>query len=163
MIDIAQRHVGSSPVAFHVTDGVHLPLGDEAIASVFSTHVFQHFASTSDATACFREVHRVMEAGGTLMIHLPIVAWPHGRLSRPHRLMESVLTRIGRAAVWAKRSAYARGLRKTPAMQLTSYEVDWLAQTLVRLGFRDIEIRVVFSDSAMGDKHPFVFARKDER
>jgi SAM-dependent methyltransferase len=160
MVRLARLHVDSDRVTFHVTDGVHLPIGDGTVASAFSTHVFQHFASTSDAAACFRELHRVMRTGGTLMIHLPIIVWPHGRLARIHELVDGVETWIRRGVIWTGRFAYGRGLRKTPVMDMTSYDVDWLSQGLVELGFRDIEIRVVFADSEMGRKHPFLFARK---
>lgn len=45
-------------------------------------------------------------------------------------------------------------------MEMTSYGVDWLGETLPRLGFEGIEIRIVFGDSTMALKHPFLLARK---
>lgn len=160
MIDAARRYIDAPRVAFHLTDGVHLPLDDGTVSAVFSTHVFQHLESLAQATECFRDVYRVTRPAGTLMIHLPIIAWPHSRFAPAHRLIETIGTRVTRGGVWAHRLAYRRGWRNRPASHLTSYDVDWLDQTLTRLGFRDIEIRVIFGDSAMARKHPFVFARK---
>jgi len=63
-------------------------------------------------------------------------------------------------AVHARRLAHRAHLSRRPAMAMRSYEIGYLNCMLRELGFRDVEIRVVFSDSPMARQHPFVFARK---
>ena len=160
MIRLAARHVEPHVVRFYVSDGVHLPVADSSVASVFSTHVFQHLGSVEAAAATFREIHRVLRVDGTLMIHLPIVSWPHGSAARAYRLADRFRVRIGAGLARARRFAHEKGLLKLPPMQMTSYDVDWLYRTLSELGFSDVEIRFLFGDSPMAIKHPFLFARK---
>ena len=83
MIDYARRNIARSSVAFHLSNGVDIPLADQSVLSVFSTHVFQHFDSLSLADSYFAEIARTLKPGGTLMIHLPIYRrsaanWPSG-------------------------------------------------------------------------------------
>ena len=76
MIAYARKHVNSSAVYFHLTDGVEIPLPDHSVSAIFTCHVFQHFNSIGHATKYLKEISRVLQPGGSMMIHLPIYAWP---------------------------------------------------------------------------------------
>jgi ubiquinone/menaquinone biosynthesis C-methylase UbiE len=160
MLEAAKATVHSDRVRFHLADGTRLPVEDSSTTSAFSVHVFQHFASAATAARCFSEIHRALVEGGTFMIHLPIVSWPHGRFNRSYERLERVAGSARGIAVHARRLAYRAHVSRRPPMAMRSYEVGHLNHTLRELGFRDVEIRVVFSDSQMAHQHPFVFARK---
>jgi SAM-dependent methyltransferase len=159
MIDYARKHVGDENVSFHVVDGNNIPLPDASVTAVFSTHVFQHLNSMDDATSYFREIFRVLRRGGSMMIHLPIAAWP---VDAPRwvRLPYQIRSSVVRFRHALKRRAIAKG-RFTSLMEMHSYPLDFLYSTLRECGFRDIEISVFVTKSNDGP-HPFVLARKVE-
>jgi len=159
MIDYARKHVGKENVSFHVVDGNNIPLPDASVTAVFSTHVFQHLDSMNDATSYFQEIVRVLGSGGSMMIHLPVVAWP-ADAPRWVRLPYQVRSSVANIRRALKRRAIARG-RFTPLMVMRSYPMDFLYSTLRECGFRDIEISVFVTQSNEA-LHPFVMARKSE-
>jgi ubiquinone/menaquinone biosynthesis C-methylase UbiE len=157
MIDYARKHVPQENVSFHVVDGNRIPLPDTSVTAVFSTHVFQHLDSIDDATSYFREISRVLRTGGSMMIHLPILAWPVDAprwVRLPYQLRRS-LANFRRAL---RRRAIAKG-RFIPVMVMRSYPMNYLFSTLRECGFRAIEISV-FVTKSNDDPHPFVMARK---
>jgi SAM-dependent methyltransferase len=160
MLERAEDHIKATNVTFHASDGVALPLADRSVTAAFSVHVFQHFPSLDVAAANFAEIYRVLVTGGTLMIHLPIVVWPHGRFVATHRRLDRVFALARNASVATKRLSHRKGWSSHAPMAILSYETDWLDNTLTTLGFTDFEIRLVFSESPMARRHPFVFARK---
>jgi ubiquinone/menaquinone biosynthesis C-methylase UbiE len=160
MIAYARERVGNN-VQLHVTDGITLPLPAVSITAVFSVIVFLHFDRSEHAAAYFREIARVLRQGGTMMIQLPLHAWP------------SNLKPVVRKAYAATYAGYM-GLRRTKAayhrfrlsrakwsafMQSTSYDMDWLDSTLSDIGFRDIET-AFFRPRRGGANYSWVFARK---
>ena len=157
MLAYAREHVKAENVDFHLSDGVEIPLPGNAVTAVFSSHVFQHFDSTDIATEYFREIYRVLQHGGSLMIHLPIYAWPYGT-----GIAIPLLYRIRKTAddIWARinRSLIAK-FKLRPTMRMTSFPVDYLYESLAETGFVDVEISIFLTKINAG-LHPFVFARK---
>jgi ubiquinone/menaquinone biosynthesis C-methylase UbiE len=80
-LDYARNHIPASNVTFTISDGTRLPIGDQVCEAVFSAHVFQHFESHHDAYSVFREIHRALVEGGTLMIHLPLYNLPDTKVA----------------------------------------------------------------------------------
>ena len=160
MIECARRRA-SANVSFHVTGGTVIPLPDSVADAIFSTHVLQHLSSTAAAAAYFREMARVLRPGGTIMVHVPIIAWPWGSLLRVHTLVHKAKGLLDGCHAQLRRYAFRLGLVSTPPMQVTWYEISWLYRTLDQCGLRDIEIRVLMGGSEMAVQHPFVFARKE--
>jgi ubiquinone/menaquinone biosynthesis C-methylase UbiE len=159
MIDYARKHVPEENASFHVVNGNEIPLPDASVTAVFSTHVFQHLDSIDVATDYFREISRVLRPGGSVMIHLPILAWPADAprwVSLAYRFNRSFAN--FRTAL--RRTAIAKG-RFIPVMVMRSYPLDYLFSTLRECGFHDIEISV-FMTKSNGLPHPFVMARKVE-
>jgi len=160
MIAYARQHVGEN-VKLFITDGVSLPVPDQSVTAVFSVIVFLHFDSYEHAEAYFREVARVLKSGGTIMIQLPLHRWP--RNLKP--FVERWLTSFHRGYMTLRRAkaAYHRFWlsrdRWSAFMQSNSYDETWLWQTLVPLGFRDIETSSFLSKRA-GSVYSWVFARK---
>lgn len=104
MVEYARNRVPSN-VSLHVTDGLEIPLPEASADAIFSTHVLQHFSGLTAAATYFREMRRVLVPGGTVMIHVPIIAWPWGSLLRVHKLVHKAKTvldswhaRLGRCA-----------------------------------------------------------------
>jgi ubiquinone/menaquinone biosynthesis C-methylase UbiE len=156
MIAYAQQEIQSSSVVFQVCSGADIPLEDKSVSSVFSTHVFQHFDPLSLTDAYFAEIARVMKPGGTLMIHLPIYAWPampkvFDKLYQVRELFSDIKARMGRLMM-------TYGISR-PIMRGHRYPIEYFYQQLPKYGFGDIELGV-FVTKINNDPHSFVFARK---
>lgn len=158
MIAYARRHITDPSVAFRVVDGVSLPGDDNSVAAVFSAHVFLHFDSLSHATDYFREISRVLTAGGTMMIQVPIFEW-HPSAPRAVKTMVRLKKDIGDMRAWVKRQLITRGLGNPGVMRNLVYPMSYFYDTLPGLGFTDIEISV-FVAGNRGTVLAFVFARK---
>jgi SAM-dependent methyltransferase len=146
MIDYARSRVSRPNVRFHLTDGIRVPLEDRSVTAVLSTFVFQHFDSLDPAAGYFREIARVLRPGGTVLIQLPVHAWPsHAWLYDP----------LHRAAKWSNgllasvRTLAMRAGLGNPPMRHQSYDERFLFATLTASGFRRVEIhRFGASESA---------------
>jgi ubiquinone/menaquinone biosynthesis C-methylase UbiE len=153
MIRRARQAVGAN-VEFSVIDGIDLPQPDCSAKAIFSTHVLQHLDSVDIGYAYFREFFRVLDIGGTLMIHLPLYQFPSGQIERPMGLFYAVCRRLGNV-----RADVKRRLGKEKIMRRTPYPIRSLNDFLADLGFTNIEFRI-FPTKINGHPHPFVFATK---
>ena len=156
MIEYAKKHIKSPSVVFHVSNGINIPLGDQSVSSVFSTHVFQHFDSLSVANGYFAEIARVLKHDGSLMIHLPIYKWP--AMPRAFSQLYTIRKRAGDMKAYVKRLLMHYGMGK-PIMRGLSYPVEFFYEVLPKFGFDDIEI-YIFVTKSNNDPHPFIFATK---
>ena len=156
MLVYAKEHIDADNVSYLVTGGVELPLADGSATAAFSTHVFQHFDGLADAARVFAEVARVLGSKGSLMVHMPMHAFPAGRTGM--RLLYAARKQAGDLRGAGMRLAAGLGLARPP-MRGLSYEVAWLLEVLGELGFTDVEF-AFFSVTANQDLHSFVFARK---
>jgi ubiquinone/menaquinone biosynthesis C-methylase UbiE len=160
MLAYARRRITAPNVRFHLTNGKSLPIESGTIASVFSAQLFQHFDSLGQAEVYFREIFRVLQPGGSLMIHLPLYEFPGGS----PRVAAILRTLYGaRQGIKRVRAAYKRALirsgRSIRFMTGISYEAHWTSATLQRIGFADVEF-MTFALHASGPFQSFVFARK---
>jgi len=154
MIDLARKNACAN-VKFFLVDGIQLPQRDHAVKAVFSTHVLQHLDDVAIGFSYFREFFRVLDNGGTLMIHLPIYSLPYetGPLGLFLRGIYKVFRRISGIRADLKRRKGRKMMRGTP------YPMGRLYEFLLSLGFKNIEFRV-FPTKANGKLHSFVFATK---
>lgn len=153
MIERARIAVGPS-VKFFVIDGLSLPQADRSVLAVFSTHVLQHLDSVEIGFRYFRELFRVLDVGGTIMIHLPLHAYPSdGHVSG---LMEFLYASSRHAAQILADIKRRMGKK---LMRGTSYPSQSLELFLTNLGFKNIEFRTFRTKSDRG-LHSFVFATK---
>ncbi len=53
MIDYAKKNILNSTITFHLSNGLKIPLDNQSVHSIFSTHVFQHFDSFAVAEMYF--------------------------------------------------------------------------------------------------------------
>lgn len=155
MIAYARKHVDSQKVQFTVTNGIYLPRADNSIKAVFSTHVFQHLDSVDIGFQYLNEVFRVLDAGGTAMIHLPLYQFPNqgGRMSALFNAIWKLHRKIDDSRASVKRRAGSRMMRGTP------YPMQTLYVFLTKVGFKNIEFRV-FQTKSNGSLHSFVFFEK---
>lgn len=157
MIAYARRHVDAASVSFHLSDGATIPLPANSVTSAFSCHVFQHFDSVIYAARYFNEIARVLQPGGTMMVHLPVYAWPSS-IGRVIPLAFRLKNMFKRIETGLKRSLNGRfGLK--PIMEMTSYELIDLYATLDACGYRDVEI-CHFRTRSNDGLHTFIFSRK---
>lgn len=158
MIEYAKARIQDSNITFHLVDGNAIPLPNDSVTSVFSTHVFQHFDSIDTVSSYFKDISRVLVREGTLMIHLPMVIWPC--VIRLGWLIKffNFLKKLENLNVKRKRRAIRDG-GFAPLMCMNSYPVDYFYKVLPTLGFKDIEISIFATTS---DNYPqsFVLARK---
>lgn len=157
MIEYAKSEVPSSNVHFYVTDGVEIPLTDNQVGAVFSTHVFQHFDSLAHARLYFQEIYRVLSTDGSMMIHLPVHLWPSSA-SPVFERMYNWWKAFGDLRASANRILVARGLSTQPVMRYLSYPADWLYDVLGEQGFTNIDIKFTLASNSV--LHPFLFAKK---
>jgi SAM-dependent methyltransferase len=154
MIAHAKRAINVHNVEFCLTEGLTLPQADRSVKALFSTHVFQHLDNPQIILAYFREAYRVLDSGGTIMVHLPLYEWPGGgRIASVLAAIHSGLVKISDGLAWAKRLARMKMMRGT-ASQTRS-----LHPSLAEMGFRNIEFRT-FATSRNNALHSFVLARK---
>ena len=158
-IDYAKSRLAALNVRFILTDGVRLPLSDGACSAAFSAHVFQHFDSFDEALVVFRELHRVLRVGGTLMIHLPVYQLPDMPVSSLFKPVIALVKRLGDIRAAIHRRALTKGKWKF-VMRRLRYEREALRHSLAEIGFSEIEFRC-FAVHSNSDYHEFVFARKN--
>lgn len=154
MIEYARTRLDLANVKFAVIDGVHLPQPDCSVKAVFSTHVLQHLDRAEQGFSYFREFYRVLDHGGTIMIHMPLYQFPaNGVTGAAMRGLYSLYRWLGQARADMRRFASVKTMRRTP------YPIEALSAFLIGLGLRNIEFRI-FPTKINGDLHPFVFATK---
>jgi ubiquinone/menaquinone biosynthesis C-methylase UbiE len=157
MIEYAKKQISSFSVAFHLSKGIDIPLEDESVYSLFSTHVFQHLDSLLVAKEYFAEIARVLKPKGTLMIHLPIHQWP----SRGFSQLYAIRTVLYDIKISVKRVLMDFGITK-PIMRGLSYPSEFFYEELPKLGFDDIEISI-FVTKSNNVPHSFILAKKKDR
>ena len=140
---------------FVLTNGVDIPLNDSSVTAAFSTHVLQHLDAPENALPIFLEVHRVLIANGTMMIHLPLYEWPS--IDRPLAILFERVFRT-RQSLSRLKAALQRKWG-TLIMRGTWFERAWLTGELRSIGFQGIEF-TNFAVASNGTYHSFVFARK---
>lgn len=155
MIGRAQKAVEGRSVEFSVIDGLHLPQGDGSVNAIFSAHVLQHLDNTEVGFTYFREFYRVLAAGGTIMVHMPLYQFPidagiYGALMSSPYAVRRILSNI---------SAAVKRRLGVKTMRLTKYPIDTLRAYLSNCGFKRVEFRI-FPVTSNGDYHSFVFATK---
>lgn len=155
MLAEAARATDGLAVTLHQVDGLTLPLDDDSFDAAFSTHVFQHFDSPSDADANWREIARVLKPGGTMMVHLPVHYWPGGMES--FQKIYEVRRKVGDFRAKMRRRKMDKG--GPPIMRGLYYEWNALDAKLVSLGFKDVELTIIRM-SSNGSQHACVLARK---
>jgi len=156
MVSYAREHVKQNNVEFMVTDGYHIPLIDNSVTAVFSSHVFQHFDSLTDATKYLREIHRVLRPGKSIMVHIPVFQWPGSpKLFLP---IYSVRKALGQIRAQILRHRLVHGSSRL-FMRGLWYEIDWIFRELRQLAFTDVEL-ASFETKSNGAIHSFIFARK---
>jgi ubiquinone/menaquinone biosynthesis C-methylase UbiE len=155
MVAYARARTTSQNIHFWVTDGLHLPQADDSAKAIFSTHVLQHLDTEGIGLDLFREFFRVLDAGGTIMVHLPLYDWPSNfrKMIIPLELLRNLEQKVSDAKAWIQRR---RGMKM---MRMTSYSTRSLYSILARVGFSNIEFRT-FPTTSNGDLHSFVIARK---
>ena len=154
MIERAKRAIPASNVEYYVTDGLTLPLEDQSLTAIFSTHVLQHLDNEQVVTEYFAEMFRVLDFGGSVMIHVLLCEWPGvGRIAALHRIVHKALVRISDTLAWLKRR-FDVGLMRSTSLQT----VD-LHSSLEKIGFKDIEF-TTFATLRERRLYSFVMARK---
>lgn len=160
MIAYAQENVDIENITYYVTSGSHIPIPDNSVGGVFSTHVFQHFDSPDDAAKYFEEAFRVLSPGGTMMIHLPVHDFPSktSAFTRIIRKLYALRKGVSNIHAAAKRFMIRHG-SDVILMRNLSYEVAWIFSILEKTGFRDVEI-LQFTVRSSRSVHPVVLARR---
>lgn len=153
MIDCAQKAVDAGNVEFSLIDGLHLPQSDCSVKAIFSTHVLQHLDSVDIGYSYFRELFRVLDVGGTIMIHLPLYQFPGGMIEGLMGCLYATYRQVDNIRSYIKRRLGVQIWRGTP------YPMSSLNLRLSEIGFKNVEFRM-FPVKSNGDPHPFVFASK---
>jgi ubiquinone/menaquinone biosynthesis C-methylase UbiE len=157
MISYARERISNPNVEFLLTDGISIPLPDNSVTAVFSTHVFQHFNSNRIGWKNFSEAFRILTDGGTLLIHLPVYQFPARNLifkisflvwETLHGIYAFLSRKLIMVGVWTK------------YMRMINYNMDELFCVISKLGFQDIEL-LILPPRSKGKPIPLIFARKN--
>jgi SAM-dependent methyltransferase len=159
ILELARKRIPADSVHFHHTDGLVIPLPDSSVTAVLCTFVFQHFDDRKVAARYLAEIRRVMAAGATMMLQMPMYESPVA--PSIFRSMYRLQWQLGQARASARRRLMKRGIG-APIMRGLKYEISWIQKTLTAMGFEDIQIRM-FRVRSNGDSHSFVLARKTSR
>lgn len=137
MLAYARRHVNAGNVTFHATDGRSIPLPDASVTAAFSANVFQHFDTQRHATRYFAEIARVLQPGGSLLVHVVLHQWPvaPGVAERFYRAYNAAAGLV--AGVRRRLSIVGLG---RPIMRGLSYSAGYFFDALPPLGFEDVEL-----------------------
>ena len=146
MLDLARAVVPESVELIQV-EGTEIPLADNSVDAIFSTHVLQHLDGLDVVSAYLREARRVLRTGGSAMLHIPIS-------SAEPALRLRIRTEL---ALRKSRGALARG-EETYHARVRTYQPEQLRETLIGIGFESVELRV-FPVRSNGDPHAFWLAR----
>jgi ubiquinone/menaquinone biosynthesis C-methylase UbiE len=152
-IGYAKSRISCKNIAYRVTDGVHFASELPPASAVFSTHVFQHFDTLSDAESVFHEIFRALAPGGTIMIHLPLYSLPQSPVTPLLRGMLALAKQIGTLKANLNRK------RGKLIMRGLAYERSWVVNCLAAIGFQRVEFRA-FRVRSNQDWHGFVLAEK---
>jgi ubiquinone/menaquinone biosynthesis C-methylase UbiE len=155
MIAYARERIGAGNVEYSVVDGFSLPQKDRSVKAVFSTHVLQHLDSVDIGLSYFREFFRVLDSGGTLMVHLPLYQWPRDT-GRAALLLSGIDYSARRIA---DLKAFVRRRQGIKTMRYTPYPLSLVHSQLRDTGFRNVEFRT-FATTSNGDLHSFVFSSR---
>jgi ubiquinone/menaquinone biosynthesis C-methylase UbiE len=155
MISYAQNAIKRENIEFALVDGLHLPQTDCSVSAVFTTIVLQHLDSKEIGFDYFRELYRVLDAGGTIMVGLPLYKLPFetgvfGALMSFGFALRRALSDIG---------ADLKRRLGVKTMRYTQYPISSLHQFLASLGFKNIEFRF-FPATSNGALVTYVFATK---
>ena len=155
MIDYAKTRIGSPNVRFELVNSASIPASDSSMTAAFSTHVFQHLDSAQDVADYFREIARVLSAGATAMIHVPVFAWPHGAAEWARRGLRIDKWKEDRRAAQLRK--HLQHGEPSGLMRMHSYETEYLFRFLPTIGFTDVEIMIF---AIRNDPHSFVMCRR---
>lgn len=153
MIDYARR-INRSNVIFHIVEGTSIPV--ESANACFSAHVFQHLDGSESAMAYFREIHRTLKPGGSMMIHIPIESWPSGTgsfIKFLYKLRRVVISIRATALRGLIRIGFNRSL-----MTSQSFRPEQLLSDLSEIGFKSLQISII-SVRSNGSAHAFVLGK----
>lgn len=155
IIDYARKAIPNENIDFSVIDGLHLPYADGSVSAIFTTIVLQHLDNKEIGFEYFREFYRVLKAGGTIMIGMPLYQFP----------VETGLTGLTMSVAYKLRRvlgdlrAGVKRMLGKKTMRGTQYPISTLQRFLTSQGFKTIEVRI-FPVTSNGVYDPFIFARK---
>lgn len=154
MIAYAENSIRARNVEFYLTNGLELPQADRSVNAVFSTHVMQHLDNTQVVLAYFRELYRILDFGGTFMIHVPLYEWPGtGRIATLLEMVHAVQSKISDGLAWAKRRTHRQLMRGTACHARSVHA------SLTEMGYKNIEFRTL-ATSRNGAFFSFIMATK---
>ena len=150
-IELAKRVLGQSVsrVCFSLVDDPVIDAAPETCSAMISTFVFQHLSNYSGIVAYLRATHEALKPGASICFQIPVPGDYRGTS------VPSVAFRMFDAA----RSRISRALGRRCFMEYNRYPIERIVSTLKKIGFQDVEMRVVRLAST-NRRQSFFFARK---
>jgi hypothetical protein len=152
-IELAKCVLGQSVsrISFSLVEDPVVDAPPETCSAMISTFVFQHLSEYSGIVAYLRSTHEALEPGASICFQIPVPG--DYRVTLPS-LAFRTFDRL--------RSRTSRAFGRRCFMEYNRYSVERITSTLEKIGFQDIEMRVVHLAST-NRRQSFFFARKDGR
>jgi ubiquinone/menaquinone biosynthesis C-methylase UbiE len=160
VLDYAKTRIARTNIEWKLTNGQTIPAPDASIDAAFSCHVFQHFYSIADQIIWFTEINRVLKTGGTMMVHIPLHAFP--KSSRSFSRFATIAYRTYAAFNGFKASVRRYISPSSLYMHGISHDAFAIHEELQRIGFSRIEF-ITFSVRASGGLHTCALAEKSSK
>lgn len=141
----------------HLVEGPSIPLPSNTCQLCISTHVFQHIAELEAIESYFREIYRVLNIEGCLLMHVPVIG-AHGMTGDVaevvRRKMKEGVKAVGLPLI---RFLLRYGVRLPWTFdQYHVFSFTRLVSLLEHIGFHRVELRIL----PWGGYHGYVFATK---
>jgi SAM-dependent methyltransferase len=149
-IELAKRVLGPSVsrVSFSLVEDPVIDALPGTCSGMISTFVFQHLSEYSGIVEYLRATHVALEPGASICFQIPGPGDYRRTLpSLGFRLFDSLRSRISRA------------LGNRCFMEYHRYPVERIISTLKKIGFQDVEMRIIRLAST-NRRQSFFFARK---
>ncbi len=149
-VALAREVIGdaSSRVDFSIVTEPRVEAPRESCSAMISTHVFQHLSDYEGIVVYLRDTYAALIPGATICFQTPVPGADKGEVPPlPYRMFDFART-------WFNRFVGRRRF-----MEYNRYPARRIVETLNRIGYTDIELRV-FAITLTGFRQSFFFARR---
>jgi cyclopropane fatty-acyl-phospholipid synthase-like methyltransferase len=149
-VRLAHEVLGDSArrVDFSIVGSPKVAAEPGSCSAMISTHVFQHFSDYSGIEAYLEQTYEALAPGASICFQTPVPGADKGDVPPwAYRAFDYL------------RTGASRVIRRYRFMEYNRYPANRIVETLTRIGYREVEIRI-FRITLTNFRQSFFFARK---